>query len=142
MTDARTPYGVIHYGGVCKDDYPNIELYDQPPKGGSPVKLQAAAIRAFKAAERRYGKRTRPKIGWRAIPLTGSWRSCAYQAELYRSDPNRYASPNGTLHTRGLAVDVSTSAPNQAIIRAALKAEGWHQARPDEPWHYSYFVAG
>jgi hypothetical protein len=41
-----------------------------------------------------------------------------------------------------LAIDVSTAAPNQALMRAALKAEGWHQARPDEPWHYSYFISG
>jgi len=140
MTDAKTPYGVIHYGGACKDNYPNIRLYDQPPAGGSPVKLQAAAMRAFKAAEVRYGKRTGRK--WRAIPLTGSWRSCAYQAELYRRDSKRYASPSGTLHTRGLAIDVSTSAPNQAFMRAALKAEGWKQARSDEPWHYSYWISG
>jgi len=140
VTDTRTPYGVIHSGGICKDNYPNIRLYDQPPVGGSPVKLQAAAMRAFKAAEVRYGKRTGRK--WRAIPLTGSWRSCAYQAELYRKDRNRYASPTGTMHTRGLAIDVSTSAPNQALIRAALKAEGWHQARSDEPWHYSFFLSG
>jgi hypothetical protein len=140
MTDQKTPYGIIHYNGVCKDDYPNLQLYDQPPEGGSPVKLQAAAMRSFKAAERRYGERTGRK--WRAIPLTGSWRSCAFQAECYRRDPNRYASPNGTLHTRGLAIDVSTAAPNQTLMRAALKAEGWHQARPDEPWHYSYFISG
>ena len=30
---------------------------------------------------------------------------------------------------------------NLAIIRRALIAEGWKQARPDEPWHYSYFIA-
>jgi hypothetical protein len=140
MTDTRTPYGVIHSGGACVDDYANLRLYDQPPAGGSPVKLQGPAMRAFKAAEVRYGKRTGRK--WRAIPLTGSWRSCAYQAELYRKDSKRYASPNGTLHTRGLAIDVSTAAPNQVMIRAALKAEGWVQARSDEPWHYAFVIWG
>ena len=140
MTDTKTPYGVIHSGGVCKDNYLNIKLYDQPPAGGSPVKLQGPALRAFKAAEVRYGKRTGRK--WRAIPLTGSWRSCVYQASLYAKDRRRYASPDGTLHTRGLAIDVSTSAPNQSLMRAALKAEGWVQARSDEMWHYSYFISG
>ncbi len=140
MTDTKTPYGVIHYGGPCKDDYANMRLYDQPPPGGSPVKLQGPAVRAFKAAEVRYGKRTNRK--WRAIALTGSWRSCDYQAQLYRRDPNRYASPTGTLHTRGLAIDVSQAQPNLAIIDAVLKAEGWKKARPDEPWHYSYYIEG
>jgi len=146
MSDIKTPYGVIHYGGVCKDDYANIVLYDQPPKGGSPVKLQAPAMRAFKAAQKRYAKATGwsderiKREGGRVIALTGSWRSCAYQAQLYASDHNRYANPNVTAHCRGLAIDVSTSAPNQTKIRAALKAEGWKQVRSDEPWHYSYFI--
>lgn len=141
MTDARTPYGVIHFGGACRDDYPTIRLYDQPPRGGAPVKLQRPALRALRAAETRYGKRTGRPNGWRAIALTGSWRSCAYQRQLYARDPRRYAHPNATAHTRGLAIDVSTAQPNQAIIRACLRAEGWRQVRPDdEPWHYSYWI--
>ncbi len=148
MTDTRTPYGVVHSGGTCKDDYPNLRVYDQPPAGGSPVKLQAPALRAFKAAERRYAKASGwsperiKKQGGRPIPLTGSWRSCAFQAECYKKDSKRYASPDGTLHTRGLAIDVSTSAPNQDKMRAALKAEGWVQARSDEMWHYAYIIWG
>ena len=147
MTDMKTPNGAIHYGGQCKDDYPNIRLYDQPPAGGSPIKLQGPALRAFKAAEIRYAKRSGwsaariKRVGGRPIALTGSWRSCAYQASLYAKDSRRYASPNVGVHTRGLAIDVSTAQPNQAVIRACLKAEGWVQVRPDdEPWHYSYFV--
>jgi hypothetical protein len=30
MTNKKTEYGTIHYGGPCKDDYGNIEIYDQP----------------------------------------------------------------------------------------------------------------
>jgi len=118
-----------------------MRLYDQPPPGGSPVKLQGPAMRAFKAAEVRYGKRTGRM--WRAIPLTGSWRSCSLQTQLYRSNTTRYANPDGSLHCRGLAIDVSTASPNQAIIVACLKAEGWHRFSPDrEPWHHSFFRTG
>jgi hypothetical protein len=146
MTDYKTPTGVLHYGGVCEDDYPNIRIYDQPPKGGSPVKLQASALRAFQNAEKDYARacgwsdKRIKREGGRPIPLTGSWRSCAYQAELYRKDSHRYASPNGTGHTRGMCIDVSTLAPNQEKIRRALVKNGWKQARSDEPWHYSYFI--
>jgi hypothetical protein len=141
VTDYKTPTGVIHYGGPCRDDYPNIRIYDQPPKGGSPVKLQAAALRAFQRAERDYGKATKRPAGWRAIGLTGSWRSCAYQAELYRRDSKRYANPAVTGHTRGIAIDVSTSQPNQDIIARCLRRNGWTQTRPDdESWHWSYGV--
>lgn len=137
MTDTKTPYGVVHWGGSCKDDYPNIKLYDQPPPGGAPVKLQAPALRAFRAAERRYG-RFRPKK-WRAIKLSGSWRSCAYQASLYAKDSHRYANPATSLHCRGLAIDVINPVP--AGVHRALTYIGWVQARPDdEPWHYSWGV--
>ena len=148
MTDRRTPYGVVHYG-ACRDDWPNLRLYDQPPAGGSPVKLQASALRAFRAAERRYAKLTGwsaqriKRTGGRAIRLTGSWRSRAYQAQLYRRDPRRYAPPCSGLHPDGLAVDVSQDQPNLGKIDRVLKAEGWVQVRPsDEPWHYSYIVRG
>lgn len=147
MTDLKSPYGVIHFGGECKDNYANIRLYDQPPEGGSPVKLQSPALRAFKAAEVRYAKRSGwtaariKKQGGRPIVLTGSWRACSLQYQLYRKDPSRYAHPNVGVHTRGLAIDVSTAQPNQAVIKACLRAEGWVQVRPDdEPWHHSFVV--
>ena len=126
----KTEYGTIHYGGVCKDNYQNIVLFHQ--NGGQTVKLQKPAMDSFKAAS----------VKVKGIPLTGSWRSCAYQAQLYASDSNRYASPNGTAHTRGLAIDVSTAISflKKRAIHRALTARGWHQARADEPWHYSFGV--
>jgi hypothetical protein len=134
MTDYDTEHGTIHYGGPCKDDYPNIQLYQQRKADGPVVKLQGPAMRAFKAAEVRVG---------REIPLTGSWRSCANQAQLYASDPQRYADPAITAHTRGLAIDVSTAIGllMKMKVKRALKAEGWKQVRPDdEPWHWSFKV--
>lgn len=146
MTTYKTRYGPIYYGGVCKDNYPNMTLYDQPPKGGNPVKLQAAAIRAFKEAQKDLAHRLGwesariKKTGGKMIALTGSWRSCAYQAELYRRDPRRYASPNGTGHTRGIAIDVSMNQAYLEKIWASLRKIGWEHARPDEPWHWSWGV--
>jgi hypothetical protein len=146
VTTYKTKYGPIYYDSSrCRDSYPNIKLYDQPPRGGSPLKLQAAAIRALKAAQREYAKRS----GWeperikrnpdgRVIAMTGTWRSCEYQAELYRRDPRRYASPAGTGHTRGIAIDVSMSQPNLDKIWASLRKIGWEHARPDEPWHWTW----
>lgn len=149
MTDYHTKYGTIHYGGFCEDDYPNITQYDQPRTGGLPIKLQAPAMRAFQEAEERVQSRRVRKLhaprsskNFRPIVCTGTWRSCALQAELYARDPNRYASPSGTGHTRGIAIDVSTALGSsfQRKVRRALKAVGWEQARPDEPWHYSFGV--
>lgn len=136
MSTTRTLFGTIHHGGQCRDDYANIEIYDQPPSGGSPIKLQRPALRSFLQTERRLDK---------TISLTGSWRSCALQRELYARDSNRYAHPDVTLHTRGLAIDVSQAQSSRKLrkIRRLLTELGWHQVRPDdEPWHYSFWLIG
>lgn len=143
-----TPYGIIRYGGVCRDDYRSMQTYDQGG-GNTVLSLQRPAMTAFKAAQMRYAKRS----GWskarrernpngRPIKvLPGTNRTCETQQRLYSSDRNRYASPAITGHTRGLAIDVDQSQPNLATIGQVLRAEGWTQTRPvDEPWHFSYGV--
>ena len=144
--DYRTPYGVIHYRPeACTDTYPNFLTYDQGG-GNTVLVLQAAAMRAFWAAQVRYAK----ACGWTAARLErepkgrpinvlpGTNRTCETQWRLYRSDPDRYAHPDTTGHTRGIAIDVDQSQPNLAKINRALSAEGWEQVRPtDEPWHFS-----
>jgi hypothetical protein len=140
MTTTMTPYGPVHHGGACDDSYPNIETYEQQPiKRFDPptVKLQGPAIKALRAAERAYAKRTRPWMRKRTIPTTGSWRSCAFQTAQYASDSQRFAHPDTTLHTRGLAIDVDTRYLNETV-KKVLRRHGWTQARPvDEPWHFS-----
>ncbi len=140
-----TQYGFIRYGGLCRDDYRSLVVYDQGG-GNTILELQRPAMEAFWAAEVRYAKRcgwTAARIkrnGGRGRPikvLPGTNRTCATQARLYYSDPNRYARPEITGHTRGLAIDVDQSQPSLDKINAALRAEGWTQARSDEPWHYS-----
>ena len=146
----KTAYGPIYYGGPCKDDYRNMVTYDAEPKGsGLVLTLQRPAMKALKAAQVRYAKRK----GWTAARLkanpdgrpilmtAGTNRSCDTQKRLYAEDSSRYARPEITGHTRGLALDVSTAQSNQEIIKACLRAEGWTQTRPDdEPWHWSYGV--
>lgn len=146
----KTDYGTIHYGPVCKDDYPNMVVYDQPGDHAI-LTLQRPAMKAFWAAEVRVAL----KLGWslariekndghgKAIyVIPGTNRTCETQARLYASDPNRYAAPNVTGHTRGLAIDVSQEQGNLDLINHALAAEGWHRCRPDdEPWHWSYWVS-
>jgi hypothetical protein len=74
------------------------------------------------------------------LVLAGTNRTCATQWRLYRENSKRYAHPNSTGHTRGIAIDVSQAQTNLTIIDRALLAEGWHRARPDEPWHFSYYL--
>lgn len=147
----KTPYGVITYGGPCRDNQKNLVRYDAEPKGtGLILVLQGPAMRAFKAAQVRYAKRS----GWTAarikknpdgrpiIVLPGTNRTCATQAALYASDRNRYAPPQYTGHTRGLAIDISQAQGNLSTIYSCLAQEGWKKSRPtDEPWHMSYFVS-
>lgn len=136
----RTPYGTIYYGGPCKDNYRNFETYDQPGNH-TILTLQRPAMKAFKAAEARYQKKTNQKKFILVLP--GTNRLCSTQAALYRSDPNRYADPRYTGHTRGLAIDIDQrqGLSNLRMIYTALANEGWHKARPDdESWHMSFHV--
>ena len=123
-----TKYGrVYRLVGGCKDNYSNIVEKDRV---GYTLKLQRPAMRSLMAVEKKLG---------RQVKLTGSFRSCAFQLQLWQSDPNRYAHPSVGLHTQALAIDVSTAQGDQDRIRYLLKKNGWTQSRPDdEPWHYSY----
>jgi hypothetical protein len=132
-------WGTIRCGGPCKDDYARIDIYHQVP-GTRFVKLQKAALDSFRSAEVAVGGGG-GKIG--LIFLTGSWRSCSLQAELYRSDTHRFAPPESTAHCRGLAIDVSQNQDPKklAAIDEELLQRAWHKARPDdEPWHYSFGI--
>lgn len=137
-----TKYGnVYRCVGCCKDNYTNIitSNYYRKPSGivnlrrrQSSITLQRPAIKSLQAAEVRLG---------REIVVTGSFRTCELQAALYRSDPNRFAPNTVGVHCQGLAIDVTTEDPELTTkVRKVLDAEGWHQARPDEPWHFSYKV--
>jgi hypothetical protein len=129
MARYLTRFGIVRRDEGCKSNYWNIVEQD---RDGYTLKLQRSAMRSFRRAEKSIG---------REIRLTGSWRDCAYQAALYAKDPNRYASPNATLHTHGLAIDVSTTLKDQEEIRKALLERKWKQSRPDdEPWHYSFYL--
>lgn len=76
--------------------------------------------------------------------LGGSFRTNAQQAQLYASDPNRFAAPGVSLHEYGLAIDVS--APYRDTpdflqrVKPWLLSHGWYQERSDEPWHFSFGV--
>lgn len=147
MGRQHTKYGdVFEPDGLCHDDYPNIHTADQDRNQGL-VKLQDPAMRSFHACERRLFVVLHPlkarmkKYKHRVITIhvTGSWRSCALQTQLWRDDPQRFADPATTLHPRGLAIDVNTGMRWQRLIRRILLSHGWNQSRPDdEPWHFSY----
>jgi hypothetical protein len=146
MTIYSTPTGPIFYDSSGNDHRENI--VDSRPtftKRHSAVKLQEPAFESFRRAEDILGKRVASRSGWdpkkakaRAIQLTGSWRSFAYQAALYAKDSQRYASPYTSGHVQAVAIDVSTNDPNFNLIHDILTFLGWEQARSDEPWHYSY----
>lgn len=139
----ETRYGdVFRLVGGCKDDWPNIRTLRFYRKSSGvirlrtrrvPVTMQRPALKAFKAAEERVGHE---------IVVTGSLRSCELQAALYKSDPHRFAQPSEGVHCQGLAIDASTEQPDLTTgIRRAMVAEGFHQSRSDEPWHFSFRVS-
>jgi hypothetical protein len=145
--DYKTPYGTIHVrnpGPKSDPPYGNVETYKRDV---GDVRLQAPAIRAFKAAEvKATPRRMRRKGKVLPILITGvGYRSYAYQQALYASDSSgRYANPDGSMHVEADAVDIDMrqSATRRARIQKALESEGWHYAVDGEPWHASFRVAG
>jgi len=134
----QTKYGTVFHRSKCKSDWPNIVTKERH-RHGKPVPytkmtLQEPALLSIRDVEKAL---SRP---WKRyyVRVTGTIRTCEYQAALYASDPSRYAHPNSTLHTHGLAIDVHTTYLSEKL-RKALLAHGWHQSRPDdEPWHFSF----
>jgi hypothetical protein len=125
--------GKIICGGKCRDDYKRIVTKGYGTNRHLHVTLQAAAMESFLEACGAVNP----------IVLTGSWRSCKQQTDLWRSDSQRFAAPYTTAHCRGLAIDVSTAitAKRDEEVRHALLRRSWHQVRPDdEPWHYSFGI--
>ena len=147
MTERQydTKYGTIHTTDPGPyHAYPNLQLYKQTDSRY--VRLQGPALRAFKAAElRTTPKRLKKKGKVRHILITGEgYRDYSLQEHLWRSDPNRYANPNSSMHVEGLAIDVDQGQGAFRLyqIKKALLLEGWHYGVSGEPWHTSYTVTG
>lgn len=153
MPSYPTKYGPVLYSNVpmeARTISQNKCIYSDPPfsKRHEEVKLQLAALDAFRAAEVAFGKRIAKDNGWspskaksRAIRLSGiGWRDYDYQASLYASDSSRYAKPWVSRHVQGICIDVDTSQPQFDTACSVLLAVGWRRVRSDEPWHFSWGV--
>jgi hypothetical protein len=145
--DFNTPYGIIKVrnpGPMNDPPYDNLKTYHQTDT--REVRLQAPALRAFKAAELRITpKRMKRRGKVRHILITGvGYRSWKLQQALYAQEPGRFANPDGSMHVEALAVDVdmNQSVLRRARIKKALQAEGWYYAVDGEPWHASFRLAG
>jgi len=135
----NTEYGVIKVStpGPYKK-YDNVQTYHQTAERD--VTLQGPALRAFKKAEEKCATQKK-----RHILITGvGYRSFDLQAQLYASDPGRFANPDSSMHVEALAVDVDQGQGFLRLrrIKKALQAQGWHYSVSGEPWHASFHVSG
>ena len=145
VIEKDTRYGKVYRNlATCQDDYDNIvtsRVYHKPsgiirvrPRAMN-ITAQRPLIKALRDVEE--------QLGFEVV-VTGSARTCALQAALYKKDPDRYARPSEGLHCQALAIDVNTtwraalSDKDEARFVAWMKHVGFTQARPDEPWHWSF----
>lgn len=150
----KTEYGFVYYGGACRDDYPNFRTYDQGG-GHTIVTLQKPALLALLEAQVKFARlsgwskeriqRNQHAIDGKKYPegrpiavLVGTNRSCSTQTRLYQEDSSRYAAPQFTGHTRGIAIDVNQEQDDLGDANDALFSAGWRRVRADEGWHWSY----
>jgi hypothetical protein len=149
MAAYPTRYGVVQYSPTpsgaryisrtqCRESDPPFE------KRHTKLTAQDPVIKAFRKAEKVYGRLLAEKNGWvwkkrsRAILITGSWRDYDYQEDLYRSDPHRFAPAYVSGHVQGIAIDVHMTAnADLELVFKALTIAGFRRVRSDEPWHWS-----
>lgn len=141
MTEIKTPYGTVEM-----TIHPQVQTYKR--KVGN-VLAQGPFIRALKVAERRFYVATTPK--WKRVPLrvrpiriTGvGYRSFELQYSLWKSDPDRYASPYKSMHVKALAIDIYQGQADQDKAEKALRSVGFKDgAAFGDPPHWSYPIEG
>lgn len=137
----ETRFGkVFRLNGGCKDDWKTIATsrYYRKTSGlirrrlrRVPITMQKPALDALRRAEERAGTE---------ITVTGSSRSCEFQAALHARDSARYAAPSVGLHCQALAIDQNMeNQTHSPETKEALLHVGFTQSRPsDEPWHWSF----
>lgn len=139
IEEYKTEFGTVYHRPTCKSDWKNIVTVQRRRPSGlvvpyTKLTLQEPAVRSIRQVEKDLSKPWKPFY----VRATGTIRTCDQQRALYASDPDRFAHPDKTLHTHGLAIDVHTAYLSEALRRTMLRY-GWHQSRPvDEPWHFSY----
>ena len=120
---------IVHPGDPCTERPPLVTWHG--------VKLQPAAMRAFRLAERRaHGD----------ISVVQSYRSCHQQAVACRNVcgnaegcPGRCAKPGTSYHQLGAAVDITQGSLDTPGVIAALRREGWCESQPGtDPGHFSF----
>jgi hypothetical protein len=145
LESKSTKFGTVYrLVAGCRDSYSSITTsknYRKPSglvkwrKRTQAITMQKPAILALRVVEAHLGME---------VVVTGSFRTCATQAALYAKDPKRYAPPSVGLHCQALAIDVNTTWRDALTTKqeeefVKLMAQvGFTQARPDEPWHFSF----
>lgn len=82
------------------------------------------------------------KLGY-VVPHVGAHRTFATQAVKNANDPGRFASPGGSMHVVGLAIDIHNAYKDKPEVIQAFTEEGWHRYDPTgESHHWSYGVRG
>jgi hypothetical protein len=140
IATVATIAGVVAFATIERSpiETPDDPCAERPPlvrAGG--IRLQPAAMRAFRAAERDAGV---------SIPVVWSFRSCRQQREVCRTicgDPNGCpglcAPPGRSWHQLGAAIDTTEEALTDERIVEALLANGWCQPLPSsDPGHFSF----
>jgi hypothetical protein len=117
---------------------PDDPCAEAPPlRAFDGVKLQPAAMKAFRRAERQaHG----------AITVVQSYRSCGQQAEACRNIcgdptgcPGRCASPGTSYHQLGAAIDITQGSLDTPGVIGALERAGWCESEPNsDPGHFSF----
>lgn len=99
-------------------------------KGAKLDGMNPEMLKLFRGMAEEYGTLT-----GKQIPVNSGARDFADQMALYKADPSKAAKPGGSLHEKGLAIDIDTPTANELERLGLMKKYGFTRPVGGETWH-------
>jgi hypothetical protein len=99
-------------------------------KGAKLEGMNPEMLKLFRGMAEEYGTLT-----GKQIPVNSGARDFADQMALYKADPSKAAKPGGSLHEKGLALDIDTATANELERLGLMRKYGFTRPVGGETWH-------
>lgn len=99
-------------------------------KGAKLDGMNPELLKLFRGMAEEYGNLTGKQIA-----VNSGARDANEQMALYKADPSKAAKPGGSLHEKGLALDIDTATANELERMGLMRKYGFTRPVGGETWH-------
>ena len=99
-------------------------------KGAKLEGMNPEMLKLFRGMAEEYGTLT-----GKQIPVNSGARDFDQQMALYKANPSKAAKPGGSLHEKGLALDIDTATANELERLGLMRKYGFTRPVGGETWH-------